>query len=602
MGGRAGGASGAAADAEAAYPYGRGRIFIQDMRGARVNWITPPRTRTGEWEVKDTTLTPGHPGITVVHRLPSDSLIWFVRASESPGAPPYAGLLKADGSVTPFWRAHGDGGVRDVSPDGRSVLITQERTGAPWYAHDLLAVDRATGRARVLLEAPERNGDGSWSPDGLKIATVLRAQQDSIYILDTRGRTHAVYSIPAAPTLIRLDWCADSRTLAFTSDDRGTFTVGVVDVEAGSHEILDSGNGTARGLVCLGDGAAVAYPEIEDDRLILRVVDLDSQRLEEIPLSLEGARLSTLIWVPDHVEPVVQELSIEPDEPSVRWGRQVGLSGRGTFSDGTVQPLDVEWEALDPNRASVDADGVVTGNQAGPGLIVAHYGPWLEDTVEVLVQEWERPDVALSAGFQAEELSQWEPFGEPPARIVEVDDEVVLSLEGDGRYEDGVRSRESFSLDGGARVEAVFRLGLTRSDRQRFSLCIQPDSVAGPIAEGAFLGSIFDRAYCLKFPALEQVKFDPLDLSVSYFASGSKDFVRLPEGFDSSEWTQFALEIQSDGQVGLYVNRELVQTLASPLLMSPGKRWKILLTGASVDTALYVRSVTVYSGTQSPGG
>jgi hypothetical protein len=344
---------------------------------------------------------------------------------------------------------------------------------------------------------------------------------------------------------------------------------------------------------------ALVYPKLQEGRISLVVLDLESLESTTALSSLEASRLAQIAWVPDHAEPVVQELGIEPAEPSVRWGGQVTLAAQGTFSDGTMQALPVEWEALDPNRASVNAQGVVTGNQAGSALIVAHYGPWMDDTVAVEVFEYERPDVALQGDFGAEQLSRWEPFGFPPSRIAAVDGDTVLSLEGDGAWNDGVRSRESFSLDDGARVEVVFRLGLTRSDRQRIALCIQPAEIELPSGDLAYLGTRRDQAYCLQYPAREQVKFDPLDSSITYYTLGSEDFVRLPEDFDPSQWTQFALEIQPDGQAGLYVNQELLQALPTPVIMTPGRLWRILLIGASADTYLHVRSVTVYSGTSA---
>jgi hypothetical protein len=213
----------------------------------------------------------------------------------------------------------------------------------------------------------------------------------------------------------------------------------------------------------------------------------------------------------------------------------------------------------------------------------------------VTVLAWERPDVVLQADFHPEQLAEWEQFGFPPSRTVEVDGETVLSLEGDGRYRDWLMSKETFSLDAGARVEVVFRLPLTQTDRQRIDFCVQPEGVPGPGSADPFSSSSTHLAYCLRYPAQEQVKFDARELEAYYTRSGFTERVRLSTEFDTSEWTQFALEIQPDGQVALYMNQQLVRALEEPLVIVPGSRWRIQLAGASENTELLVRSITVYS-------
>ena len=142
----------------------------------------------------------------------------------------------------------------------------------------------------------------------------------------------------------------------------------------------------------------------------------------------------------------------------------------------------------------------------------------------------------------------------------------------------------------------VFRLPLTQTDRQRIDFCVQPEGIPGPDGEGPFMGPSTRLAYCLRYPAQEQVKFDAREMEAYYRRNGLADRVRLATEIDSSEWTRFALEIQPDGQVALYVNQRLVRALAVPLVIEPGSRWRIQLSGASENTELLVRSLTVYSG------
>ncbi|MCJ7627610.1 MAG: Ig-like domain-containing protein [Longimicrobiales bacterium] len=289
-------------------------------------------------------------------------------------------------------------------------------------------------------------------------------------------------------------------------------------------------------------------------------------------------------------------MSIQPAQPQVQWGKKVALRATGNFSDGTIRPVEVRWEAPDPNRASVDSTGFVLGNQAGTAPIVAHFASWIADTVWVSVLPWERPDVALRSDFQDGDLERWEQFSSPPARTVELEGETVLSLEGDGRYSDVLVSKETFSLEEGARVEIEFLLPLTQTDRQRLLLCIQPAGNGEPPSEFQIPGIASGLAFCLRYPAQELAKFDPSKALVFYDRLAFREYLGLPEGTNSSEWTQLAFEIQPDGQVAISVNQELSEDLKSRIIIEPGTRWRIQLGGAAENTHLYVRNVTVYSG------
>jgi hypothetical protein len=216
--------------------------------------------------------------------------------------------------------------------------------------------------------------------------------------------------------------------------------------------------------------------------------------------------------------------------------------------------------------------------------------------VAVEVLEWERPDVVLQGDFTAEDLAGWDQYGLPLSRIVEVEGETVLSLEGDGVYRDGMVSQDRFRLTEGGRIELVFRLQLNRTDRQRIKLCLEPTEEPEEPFPGDSIGWPVSMSYCLLYPVGEQTKFNSGQLLISNDQLILQDYVDLPEGLDTAEWTQFALEIQPDGQVGLYVNGEFWEAVEVPIDIEPHRFWHIQLSGASVETELHVRSLTVYSG------
>jgi len=576
------------------YPYGSGRILVQTTGDAF--WLRPPSSEDGEWGITSAELPYSHSRLFGPFPVEEDSVLWFVNHADSPDDPPYAGIPQHDGTVRPIWKIPGDVGFKDLSPDGETALVVQENLETATYDRDLLAIALESGQARILYRAPELITDGLWSPDGLTIALVERGIQDSIRLMNPRGEHLASFGFDTIEDFGGISWCPDSRRLIFSTYLQGRQAFGSLEVSTGNHQLLGTTLGGRSVPLCLGTGRHVVVRGLLNDEFHLVLLDLESGAAVPLFSAQEGFRITRYRWVPDSPEAVFRSLAIHPSHPEVRWGSRTSLSATGLYSDGTIRPVEVTWEALDPNRASVDSVGVVTGNQAGTAKVVAQFTTWIADTVEVRVLQWERPDVVLRSNFQAEDLAEWEQFSSPPARSVEVEGEMVLSLEGDGRYHDVLVSKETFSLDEGARMEVEFRLDLTRTDRQKIVFCIEPARADEAPLEVSFPGWESDSAFCLRYPAEELVKFDPSEAVASYDRLGLRESFRLPEGTDSSEWTQFALEIQPDGSVAISVNQSLVETVSSRVIIEPGSQWRIQLGGASVDTHLYVRGVTVYSG------
>ena len=396
------------------YPYGQGRIFVDVLESKTAYWLQAPSQIGEDWQVKDTALGFNHPSLFGPFRLPSDSLLFFALDAESSEAPPHVGTILADGSVDPIWKTQGDAGFKDLSPDGQTVLVFQENPDAEDYAHDLLAVDRDSRRARVLFRANERIRSASWSPDGLRIALIGREKQDSIHIIDPSGERHRSFGIDGVFDLSRLAWCDDSDRIVFSGVVENQPILGMVQSTTGRTVMADAEVGLHADPICLGDGLAIAYPGALNGDIAYLAMDVASG--EHTPLFVRSGSPALIRghWVPDTVDPVIKGVTIEPREPQVDWGGKVPLSAMGFLSDGTTRPVPVTWEALDPNRASVDATGMVTGHEAGSSSIVARFGGWITDTARVTVLAWERPGVVLHGDFQARELARWQEFGSLP--------------------------------------------------------------------------------------------------------------------------------------------------------------------------------------------
>ena len=253
-------------------------------------------------------------------------------------------------------------------------------------------------------------------------------------------------------------------------------------------------------------------------------------------------------------------------------------------------PLSVEWRSLAPAVASVSPEGRIAANRLGRASVVATYRDWLTDTVHVEVAGELREDVLFRPDLSAPLEEAWEIDAFPRPRPTSRDGQTVISLEGDGRYGDRILSRESFSLEQGATLELEFRLPFTdRRDRQSLSVCVMREP--GSAEQGRRQGA------CMKYPWGELAHFDPRTVGVHYRHLGVAWTFPVPTD-PSADWTHVALQVRPDGRVSLYWNRELVDRPELPLRIPAGSRWIVELAGASVETELLVRNLTLWRGTR----
>lgn len=300
-------------------------------------------------------------------------------------------------------------------------------------------------------------------------------------------------------------------------------------------------------------------------------------------------------WVPAQVSPVVSQVIVTDQEVVMDWGERRQLRATGRFTDGAIRPIDVTWEAADPTQASVDSTGTLTANGIGETFVVARYGNWLEDTVTVTVPQGNQPDALFGENFSGD-LSRWRSHGVPAPQLVRENSRQVLALEGNGRYDDGLLSPDTLDLRWGATVELDFEFPLMRVDRQRIGICLEHAEGDPPSERDEDFGHRPGQSLCLQYPAGEFERFDPLEARVRYQHTGLAEFVGLPEDFSSSTWTHLALQVRPDGVVSVVANRQFVRQVGLRVGVDTDALWRVRLYGASVDTHLYVRNLTVWRG------
>jgi DNA-binding SARP family transcriptional activator len=575
------------------YPYGQGRLWVPTQGGAI--WVIPPSREEGEWRVEEAAVPFPHPVLKGPVRTTDGGTRWFVQSADGPEAPPFIGIPQADGGVEPLLKIDGDVGFHDLSPDGRYALLGRQNLEVEHYAQDLVAVDMESREVRTLFRAREMITGSGWAQDGQRIAFVERGARDTLRIVAPDGTLLGSFGFGEVSYLADLHWCGDSDHLVFQAVLGGLPALGLFQFSTGAHRILESRVLGLRYPRCVGDGQGVVATGFADGDGHVVFLDTQQDTVFYLPGTSSMVR-SGLWWVPDTLPPVVQSMDIQGGEVSLSVGERAPLSAVGLFSDGSSRPLAVTWESKDPSVASVDSTGVVVANHPGSVTVAARLAGWLEDTVRLDIGPADDSELLFRDGFSSGTLDRWEQFGYPPSELVEVDGARVLSMNGDGRYLDGVFARQTFTLRTGASAEVQFRLLLTQTDRQRILLCIEAVRSVSRWEQGDPQEIVSGGSVCARYPLDENVKFDPRGASLAFEGTGHTEYISLPDQLHLTGWTSMVLQVRPDGEVALVLNGVRVHEALMKLSIPEGTRWRIKLVAASENTHLHVRSVTVWPG------
>lgn len=565
-------------------PYGGGAVYVHTRDRVLV---APARAGTPVWQAE---VADGAPPTTPTSdlfgpfRVTTGELLWF-RKLRHPGGP-YIARAFPDGSNRPVIRTPGDDNLGTPSPDGRYLLYRTENLETDRYDHDLCIARSDGAEPRLLYAGREKLDYARWSPDGRRIVFGINAPRDTLAIITPGGDRIRSFLFDEAN---QTSWCGGSQRLVAQIRRRGRPEVVLID--AASDSVRFIGRGTWP--TCSPDGRAVAYLALVDGALAPVVQDIESGR--RIPIELEtadGDEALYLLWVPDAIGPVASSVEIVGLERPLYVGGRVPIEVRVRFSDDRVRAAPVAWSSLDPAIAFVDDDGVLYGNRAGHARVVASYRGWLVDTVQVVVRPGGPQTPLLADPLTRLDTARWAIIGEPEPAVVPGPDGPVLSLRGDGRYSDGIMTREPLVIGRGVTVELEFRMRLTRRAQQRLALALAdvPGTERPParLHRTPRLSAVY-----LAYPASELLKFDPSTLGVS-FRNGYEEHVRVPERLPSDEWVHVALQIDASGAVEVFVDRQPVLEPDIRLPTEAVESWHVVVGGAAVDTELFVRNLVVW--------
>ncbi len=116
-------------------------------------------------------------------------------------------------------------------PDGSQLAFISDRSGR----FDTYVALADGGAPRPVLALPYSDWDVRWSPDGRHLAVVAATtgQDHGVFIVPSDGGEPFQLAVPGGPINAREpEWAPDGSRLAFTSNLRGSYDIGVYDLEA----------------------------------------------------------------------------------------------------------------------------------------------------------------------------------------------------------------------------------------------------------------------------------------------------------------------------------------------------------------------------------
>lgn len=558
-----------------ASPYAPGIVLVH--RGGSAWELSPPRTLRDGWRWEPSRRdVPGHERARPALR--EDGSLSWVTQVDDPGAAPWVGEWNGSG-WDPVWQEEGaEADYVAMAPGGRLLAgVRQRDEDRSGYRHDLWVVDVETRESSILYRAEEAiSGRGSWSPDGSRIAVVLRGTVDTLLTLSPSGEGVRRITLPGSATLAAPAWCQDGEHLGLLAERAGALRPHLIHLASGTVIPLDGGAGSGSGAVCLGTPPALVYHGVHEGELM--ILKTAPHLAAATPLGANGPDLPHIDWVPTAPPALLRSVRIEEGAASLRPGEHRPLGARGEFRDGQVTHLDLEWTSTDPEVASVDGAGIVTGNGPGVTWIRASYRNWLTDSLRVEVVGIPGEGLLLWDTFQEVDPDRWLPVGRPVHGLADAD---------------GLLLADPLDPSRGLVVELEFRLPLSRLEDEGLLVALIP--ALPPHLLPPRVEEDLDPArggLVLRYPSGSGVKRRPDLLEFVTVPPGVSQHLDAP-GLPTDDRVRLALRIRSDGTSSVEIGGAPVGQGLAPLDLSRHPRWHLLVTGASADTDALVRSLRI---------
>ncbi|MEQ9397738.1 MAG: AAA family ATPase [Longimicrobiales bacterium] len=504
--------------------------------------------------------------------------------------PPDAAVARWGEAPEVLFATAADDNVIDASPDRRWTLVTTADSVAGLYSRRYVVLD-SVGTARTIGHGLPGEAMGL-SPSGGRVLSVEAGRPDTLVVRSLRGDT---WRLPARGMVGEASWCSDTEVVfadgqsgrlpelfVWRLGDNEAARLDAVPVEEAGHWLFCSGPWVGRLAARGGPEELVLFHRATGESVAINL---------GLPGPLTFIR--PVGRAPPHVPVAIRAAGLPK---RLEWGTAHTIHATVLDPSGRVMPEEpVTWSSSDASVLGVRGDRL-TANRPGSGVVTGWVRdvPLFSDTLTVYRRAGAPIGALLAEDFSAPLTDGWWVHGTPAARTGVHDGRSVLVLPGDGSFPDGIRSRSTFDLSSGARLEFEFFLPLTASFHQRISFCLESSDPAVPEPTRA-LDWVTGPWGCVAYPARELRRFSPGEISLR--ANGAPFApLSIPPQLVPAGWTHVELEMRPDGFATLRLGREVVAELPLGLPLTE-HRWRVRIEGASVGTTLLVRDLVLWGGT-----
>jgi DNA-binding SARP family transcriptional activator len=386
-------------------------------------------------------------------------------------------LIDSLGGVHQPLRHTGDDAITDVSPDGRQFLSVTARFDTVTDHQQVVTTGVLGGVVRRISVSSEIDGAPAWRPDGTQVAFLRRyfetLRADRACLVDVDG-THERCLDVAVPSEYSLSGWADERRLLLRTPNDSLW---LLDVQSGKSEPIRNLTGVVWPLSGqFGSCRCRTTDEGEASLYVFPTANPAAARpvlFRGRPLRGTLAVVATTFAAGEWLD--VLRLRLPAGGLSVDLVHR--LSVEGVRANGAPAWLhDLRWTARDTTVATVDSTGRLRPKRVGTTWIVVSAGGWRTDSALAHIT-LPSSRSTLRESWSSDWTTRWQPFGTPPAKVVQTSRGPALLPNGDGSYPSGAFLREAFAVSKGAGVEFTASLPVTRSQWQTLNVFLLPGDV-----------------------------------------------------------------------------------------------------------------------------
>lgn len=514
--------------------------------------------------------------------------------------------IAPDGRLRPIAPGPRDQSDAMLSPDGRWLAFS-DRSGSPNQEAHVALLDLQRDSIVALSASTASEETPVWAPEGTRVV-FLRLFGDSTPSqlctigADGRGERCAATPSDMIPLSI-LAWRRDESVLIAAEYRTGRRALIQHDLRTASFALVDSSGGLY-GSDPLGQLVLCQCRIDGFDREVPAVFAPDRPQTKR-PLRLRqsvlrAVQFRVLFW---HVtSSPLAALRLDVAD-TVTIGERLQLKVRGLDAKGRELAVPARrWRSLDPDVATIDSAGIVTGVRSGRARVVVSAGRTLADTLRLTVES-PRVTKVLAEEWKATLAGQWIDFGQPAPVLRRAGARSVLHINGDSRLTSGVVSRLAFDGRRGLALQVPFRLPITAPQWQALYIDLDPFATDSALAawsgrtEGLFNSQTLNPSCSLRLPRGEGGAYR----AIASVVVGAEDVIRAPATppFGDGNWHTADIQLFADGRCAVAIDGVLLGVSQSSLPLDAP--FRVVIHGQSVDTDVAVGAITLSRGVRVDG-